>query len=74
MQKDMQCRATKYSSQLISKIKNNEFPKYHVPNSGKNYTGGRENLARKHFNIFLGSCSYAAYFCGDFNRENSYVG
>ena len=74
MQRISNDESKKYSSTLLSMIKNEEFPKYHMPNRGENYTGGRENNARDYYNIFLGSCAYAIYFDDNFVGENSYVG
>ena len=51
-----------YSSKLIKEIKDNKFPMYHILGYGKEYTSGKENLTRKQFNIFLGSCAYLVYF------------
>ncbi len=74
MQRELYGEAKKYSSQLMSMVKENRFPKYHMPNSGKDYTGGREDNAREQFNVFLGSCAYAVYFDDKQNREYKYVG
>ena len=74
MQKERYSEAKKCSSQLMTMIKTEEFPKYHMPNTGKNYTGGREDNAWEKFNIFLGSCAYAVCFADNFIKENQYVG
>lgn len=59
---------------LISKVKKGEFPKYHIPNTGKDFTGGREDNAHDDFKMFLGSCVYMLCFWENLARGNDYVG
>lgn len=45
--------------QLVEQLKNGDFPKNHLSNHGKNFTGGREELLVYEMNRYMSSCGHA---------------
>lgn len=43
---------------FLQSLRNGEFPRYHMPNHGEDFTDGLEKLAIWRYETYLGSCSY----------------